>query len=114
MSTPKLPPISEQEFQQQVIDLAKLRNWKVAHFRSVRIQRKDGSCYYATPVQEDGAGFPDLILVRRGEIVVFECKRRGGKTSPEQEAWLAEFSRCQIPAFVVDPDSWDLIERTLE
>jgi hypothetical protein len=52
---------SEAQFQQQVIDLARLCGYRVAHFRTVRVQRKGGSVYYTTPVQADGAGWPDLV-----------------------------------------------------
>jgi hypothetical protein len=54
-----LPPPTEREFQRQVIDLARLLGWRCAHFRPGRTARG-----WRTPVQADGAGFPDLQPVR--------------------------------------------------
>uniref|UniRef100_A0A6M3KED2 VRR-NUC domain-containing protein n=1 Tax=viral metagenome TaxID=1070528 RepID=A0A6M3KED2_9ZZZZ len=87
--------ISEADWQQTVIELAKLSGWSVAHFRSVRVQRKDGSVYYQTPVQADGSGFVDLILAKEGHSVVFaELKVGRNKPSPEQKAWLELLASC--------------------
>lgn len=37
-------------------------------------------------------GFPDLVIVGHGTLFVIECKSATGRTSPEQDAWLAAFS----------------------
>jgi hypothetical protein len=83
----KLPQISEADFQSQVIQLARTLGWRVAHFRVVRVQRRDGSIRYMTPVQADGTGFPDLVLCR-DRVIFAELKAERGRTSPEQDAWL--------------------------
>jgi len=49
--------ISEADFQTRVIDLARQLGWRVAHFRKTRVQRKDGSTFWETPVAADGKGF---------------------------------------------------------
>ena len=90
---------SEKDFQDTVIEYAQLRGWKVAHFRSVRVQRKNGSIYYQTPVQADGAGFPDLCLVRLSRILFIELKSDKGKVSPAQDEWLKALSgteKCEV------------------
>ena len=79
---------TEEEFQCAVIDYAHFNGWKVAHFR--KAMRKDGS--YVTPVQADGKGFPDLLMVRQGRIVVAELKSMGRKPTLEQRAWLEAFT----------------------
>ena len=67
-----------------VIDLAHLYLWRVAHFRPCRTEGG-----WRTAVQADGEGFPDLILVRAGRLVLAELKRTGGQPTYEQWAWLA-------------------------
>ena len=100
--------ISEADFQSQVIAYAQLRGWKVAHFRTVKTVRKDGSVRYMTPVQADGAGFPDLCMVRNGVVLFAELKREQGKVEPEQEEWLAE-----LGGYLWRPGDWKAIERIL-
>jgi len=89
----KLPALSESEFLKQVIQLAHLYKWRCAHFRGVRVQRKDGSIYYQTPVQGDGVGFPDCVLARDNEttgarLIFAELKSEKGKPSEAQKKWL--------------------------
>lgn len=74
--------MSEKDFQRQVIDLAHIFGWLVAHFRAS--QNKYGR--WSTAVQADGAGFPDLVLVK-DRVIWVELKAEGGKLSPEQEKW---------------------------
>ena len=106
--------MKERDFQDQIIELAHLKDWTVAHFRTVRIQRKDGSVYYATPVQADGVGFPDLILLRPPRQVVIECKVDRRKPTVDQQIWLQLFEACGAEAYVWYPTDWDEIERTLD
>ena len=103
----------EDDFQQQIIDYAHLNHWKVAHFRTARIQRKDGSVYYATPVQADGEGFPDLILLKGNQIVIAEIKSENGKLSDKQKEWLAAWEMTEADVFVWRPQDWDEIEKRL-
>lgn len=76
--------ISEGDFLGQVIDLAHVYGWKVAHFRPA--QTKYG---WRTPVQADGKGFPDLVMLKPPRLVFAELKSEKGKLSPEQEGWLS-------------------------
>ncbi len=108
-----LPKITETEFQTQVIRLAQLFGWKVAHFRAVKIQRKDGSVYFQTPVQADGAGFPDLILLRNAVMIAAELKVGRNQPTPAQEAWLRDFAKAGAIAVTWTPKDWKLIERML-
>ena len=74
--------VLEKDFTKQVIELAHVYHWKVAHFRAAMTQYG-----WRTPVQADGAGFPDLVLARDGKVIFAELKAEKGKLSPEQEAW---------------------------
>ena len=114
----KLCPQRESKFQEQVIEFAKLHGWRVAWFRPVRVQRKDGSIYYETPVGADGKGWPDLVLVRKGRIVFAELKAKGGKPSKEQREWLSALTDlCQgnesVSVGLWTPNCWLLIEHAL-
>lgn len=110
-----LPGITEKQFQQQVIDFARLHGWAVAHFRRVRVQRKDGSVYYETPAAADGAGWPDLALCHRkaGRLIFAELKVGRNQPTPEQAAWIALFRLGDHEAYVWRPEQWPEIERVL-
>lgn len=83
----------ERDLQRNVIALLKLRGWRVAFTWSSIHSPK---------------GFPDLVCIRRGEMLAIECKRERGKTTPEQDAWLADFAL--VPgvrwAGVLRPSMW--------
>lgn len=103
---------SETSFQNQVIELAHLCGWYVAHFRGVRIQRKDGTVYYQTPVQADGKGFVDLVLVR-DRIMYIELKTDKGKLSPEQEVWRDKLIASGAEYYLFRPQDWDELAEVL-
>ena len=105
--------MKEAEFQQQIIDLAHLHGWRCAHFRTVRIQRKDGSVYYATPVQADGEGFPDLVLLKGNRVIVAEIKSEKGKCSDAQTEWLNAWELAGAEVYVWRPQDWNEIEKRL-
>lgn len=96
-----VPYVSERTFQAQVEQYARMMGWLVSHaFLSI------GSV----------AGFPDLVCLRGGEMVVAELKSLTGKTTEAQEQWL--FSFRAVPGakvFVWKPDdpSWAEIEKVL-
>ena len=80
----------------QVDDLAHLYGWTVAGFRSVKVQRSDGSWYWVTPVQADGKGWPDKVLVRATRILFRELKTGKGRLTKEQRTWrdLLKLAGC--------------------
>lgn len=105
--------MSEADLQASVIELAHFYGWRVAHFRSVKVTKKDGSTYWQTPVAADGEGWPDLIMARdaRGEgagrVLVIECKTEKGKVEPAQTAWLSLLRLTQrVEVFVWRPTAW--------
>ena len=75
--------MSEQELLEAVIELAHLYRWRVAHFRPARTEHG-----WRTPVAADGAGFPDLVLVR-DRVLFVELKSARGRLSVEQQDWLS-------------------------
>ena len=98
--------VSEKDLQSAVIGAAQTLGWKVAHFRSVRTQRPDGTVRYLTPVQADGGGFPDLCMVRGGRIIFAELKSATGVVEAAQERWLDELALTPAETYVWRPAAW--------
>lgn len=105
--------VSEADFQVTVIKLAQYLGWKVAHFRGVRVLRANGGIRYQTPVQGDGKGFPDLVLVRRNRLIFAELKSDTGKLSPEQRQWLEALKATGAEVYVWRMSDWDDIQALL-
>lgn len=82
---PPKPTISEKELLGAVIDCARIFGWRVGHFRSVPVKRGP-RIVWETPVQADGRGFPDLVLVRE-EVLWRELKVEGNTLSGAQTEW---------------------------
>jgi hypothetical protein len=102
-------PVSEKDFQKSVIELAQTLGWRVAHFRAART--KHG---WATPVAADGAGFPDLCMMRYERTVFMELKRSGvRKVRPEQEEWHTVIRRTTCEMYVFNPADTDAILEVL-
>lgn len=100
--------ISEAAFQRQILDLARLRGWRTAHFQKAKVGRS-----WQTPVMGDGRGFPDLILIRAARILAVELKVGRNQPTPDQLAWLAAFQSAGVPSFVWRPEQWPKIQRVL-
>jgi hypothetical protein len=103
---------SEDEFQQAVIELAHAHGWFCAHFRKVRVQRRNGSIYYATPAAADGVGWVDLVLVR-DRIVYAELKSERGRLASEQVDWQARLRAAGAEWYCWRPRDWGAIVEVL-
>lgn len=82
--------MSEAQLQDSVIALARTLGWRVAHFRPARTEAG-----WRTAVSADGAGFPDLVMLRANRLLVVELKSEGGKLTPVQALWLGAFVLIQ-------------------
>ena len=96
--------ISERQLTDAVIEMAQRLGWRAVHFRPGRT--RDG---WATPVQGDGRGFPDLILMSctQQRCVLAELKAARGKLSIYQEDWigfLATFKAIEVHIWL--PSDW--------
>jgi len=100
----------EKDFQKQVLDYAKLTGWRCCHFRGA--WSKDGK-RYMTPVQGDGAGFPDLVLVRGKRLIYAELKQDKGIASPAQKEWLYALTEASQEVYLWRPRDWFIIEELL-
>lgn len=100
--------ISEADFQDQIIELAHLCDWTVAHFRPA--MKSDGS--WRTAVQADGTGFPDLVLVRE-RVIFAEIKTEQGQPSPEQYCWLLGLKEAGQEVYLWQPSDWEEVVEVL-
>ena len=97
--------LTEKELLSNVIETARIYSWKVAHFRSVPVKRGP-RVIWETPVQADGAGFPDLVLVRE-RVIFAELKVGYNKLSPRQEDWLNWLGRdAGAECYIWTPNDW--------
>jgi hypothetical protein len=101
--------MTEAELSDSVVELAHLFGWRVAHFRPARTAGG-----WRTPVSADGAGWPDLTMVRGSRLVFCELKSRSGKLSDGQQVWLDVLSAVG-EVHVWRPEHWTdgTIERVL-
>lgn len=103
--------MKEKDFQKGVIEILHRNSWTVAHFTQAQVRPG----VWATPVQADGKGFPDLICLRDGDILVIELKAAGRKTTPEQEVWLREWGDTVAEVYVFTPADYpDRIVRLVQ
>lgn len=93
--------MTEAELQTGVIELARLLGYRVAHFRPAKTEQG-----WRTPVQADGKGFPDLVLVGRGRVLFVELKSDKGIKSPDQEAWQSSLDDAGALVFTWRPSMW--------
>ncbi len=90
--------MSEAEFQQQVIALARLYRYRVYHTHDSRRSQ---------------AGFPDLVLVRGKRLLFVELKTDTGRLTPEQYEWMVALLAAGQHFVIWRPADWDEIKATL-
>jgi hypothetical protein len=83
--------VTEAELQAAVIDLARTFQWTVYHTHDSRRSQ---------------AGFPDLVMVRDGELIFAELKSEKGKLSPAQREWLRELDMTSVAVYIWRPVDW--------
>lgn len=111
--------ISEEGFQQRVIDYLRLRGYRVAHFRPGRTLHS-----WRTAVGADGMGWPDIVALKPDAVpalVILELKSDVAKPSWEQHVWLDAWANIFPPELgymrlirVLRPNDWDEFMRLME
>lgn len=97
----------EAAFQDKVVAFAKEAGWLVQHTYRGRV----GKGAWRTPAT---VGFPDLVLLKRGRLVVLELKMPGNDASDAQNVWVATFQTVPgCEAYVVYPADWPEIVQLL-
>jgi len=93
--------MSEAELQKSIIAFARAQGWLVAHFRPAKTTRGN----WITPVSGDGAGFPDLVLVKN-RVLYVELKSELGKLSTSQDMWMSALKHSGENIFTWRPSQW--------
>ena len=70
--------MTEKQFQTWVVSIAKLNGWLVYHTYDSR---------------RSEPGFPDLVMVRGGQVIFAELKTEHGKLKPKQKQWIMRLAR---------------------
>lgn len=94
------PRLTEEQFLRLVLDLAALNHWV---------------CYHTHNSLHSARGFPDLVMVRGGRLLICELKTDTGRTTPEQDLWAAELRAVPAPVeyHCWRPGDWTAIQETL-
>lgn len=90
--------VSEKEFQAAVVSLAKRNGWRVYHTHDSR---------------KSEAGFPDLVMVRAGRLIIAELKAASGKVAAAQQNWIDDLRSCGLDVRVWRPSDWKAIVEVL-
>ena len=91
--------LSEEQWQQTVIEYATLRGWATYHTRDSR---------------RSNAGYPDLTMVRRTRLVFAELKSETGKPpGAAQVRWLRALEEAGAECYVWRPRDWLTVEKIL-
>ncbi len=106
--TPTLPPLTESEFQTQVVQYARLHGWRVHHVAAARTNKG-----YRVPCRYDAQGFPDLLMCRRQRLIVAELKVGSNACTMPQMAWIRALEAAGVYSVIWRPSDWPDIERTL-
>jgi len=93
-----MPPLREAQFQQQVLQLARLNGWW---------------CYHTYDSRRSQPGLPDLILIRE-RVVWAELKVRPNRLRPNQKDCLNRLQNAQQETYVWYPEDWDAIVQILQ
>jgi hypothetical protein len=102
-------PMSEEEWQGQILDLAHLLGWRHMHAR--RSIGRGGKWTTATNV----TGWPDLTMwhEKQHRVMFVELKTETGKLDPEQIEVLNSLSRAGQEIYVWRPSMFDEIRKVL-
>lgn len=103
-----------EDWERWVEQLATWLGWRVAHFRAVRVQRRDGSTHYQVPVAGGAKGFPDFVMLKGARVLVVECKSGSGRVTKDQRGWLDAFREAGCEVYVWRPPDSDEVEAVLK
>jgi len=92
--------LSEQDFMQQIIDLAHLYGWMA---------------YHTFDSRRSAPGYPDLAFCHptRGEYFLAELKAEKGRLSPAQQRWIDALRAAHVETYIWRPGDFDTIVRRL-
>ena len=92
--------MKEADFQAAVIELAEVLGWRVYHTHNSRRSQP---------------GFPDLTMVRDGNLIFAELKTTSRRPTPDQMSWLNDLGIVPgLVVFIWRPSDWPDIEWALK
>jgi hypothetical protein len=104
-------PLTEAQFQRQVIDLAAYQGWQWMHVEQ-RASTGNGSGWHVPIKGPLGKGFPDLMMVRGHSLIFVELKAQRGVLSQFQKDTI-ETLRWVGETYVWRPSDWAEIAEVL-
>lgn len=91
--------LRERDWQEVVVAYARIKGWFVYHTHDSR---------------RSAPGFPDLVMVRAGRIVMAELKTETGRIRPEQAKWIEALSAVpSVEVHLWRPSAWVQVRDTL-
>lgn len=112
---PRLEDLSEEQFQDAVLDLAALTGWRV-YFVPDWIWRLVVVSMQRHPRKGRrwaSAGFPDMVLCKPPRLIFWETKTNKGRVRDPQKDWIADIQSCGFDARVIRPKDWDYVAEVL-
>lgn len=65
-------------------------------------------CFHDRDSRRNNPGFPDLVCVRNGKLLVLELKTEKGRVRPEQVEWITDLAQVPgVVARIVRPSDLD-------
>lgn len=105
-----LRSITERQWQRTVEGVAAAAGWLAYHAPDNRpVTSINGARY----VQSVRAGFPDLVLVKAGRLLVVELKTQTGRVTAEQLRWLTELAAAGVEVAVWRPADERIMQAVL-
>lgn len=106
--------LTEKQFQATVVNLATILGW--------------GPIYHTFDSRRSNPGFPDLVLLRGGELIFAELKTDTGKLTDAQKRWIASLrlvrerltritgqdDRLPIEVHIWRPRDWEALQARLQ
>lgn len=101
----------EDKFLKQILEYAKIRGWRSAHFRPGMM----ANGRWITAGLGQTKGFPDIILVRSDRLIFAEVKTDAGEMSDTQLDWMESLSQTRLcECYLWTPSRWQRIQEILE
>lgn len=109
--------VSEKEFQDDVLETARLTGWLVFHVNDSRKEVRSKKLGPILVGDADTKGFLDLLMIHAEQrrLLVAELKREGKDPTREQRIWLAAWRLFPfVEVYVWRPSDAAEIKRVLE
>lgn len=105
-------PLTEAQFQRQVLDLARVLGWSTVEGPDGALE---GLTYHPQLAKWSERGWPDLALLRRrdGRIVFAELKSEHGQPTPRQLQVLDLLRACGAEAYLWRPSDLEHVAEVL-